>query len=97
MQLARSFCARTSSFGLLLEKSTSPHFQTDSMRSDAIGYGSARVPRATDGVAPSVSFHPIFAPSGERSLWDEVCGATPQTARRRRTLPKFNCMGTYRA
>jgi hypothetical protein len=29
---------------------------------------------------------------GESSLWDEVCGVTPQTTRRRRMFPILSCV-----
>ena len=52
--------------------------------------GSARVPRAADGVAPSASFINVAPPFGASKWGDEVCSATPQTTRRRRVLPVPN-------
>jgi hypothetical protein len=54
--------------------------------------GSVRVPRAADGVAPSASCFALDSLFGEGILREEVCGATPQTARQRHALPIFNCI-----
>ena len=44
--------------------------------------GSARVPRASSGVAPELSSPTISGISGGKNLRDEVLGATPKTTRR---------------
>jgi hypothetical protein len=52
-----------------------------------LDFGSIRVPRVADGVAPSARPTVFNQPFDAGKMSDEVCGATPQTARQRRAIP----------
>jgi len=52
-----------------------------------IGMGSARGPRAGLGGSPKPSSHFLCPILARESLWDEIFGEPPKTARQRRALP----------
>src|ERR1039458_7765700 len=59
------------------------------------GMGSARVPRASSGVAPELTSNTLPGISRGESLWNEVSGATPKTTRQRRMLPEAHPRGGF--
>jgi hypothetical protein len=52
-----------------------------------MGMGSARGPRAGLGGSPKPSSHLLCPILARESLWDEIFGEPPKTARQRRALP----------